>query len=170
MSKSLATPSSVWTNVFRRIVKQLENDPTIKRVVGTANVRSWKGVTGDKAPFVPASNAPVLRLTPQPQNVEWYAADLQAGTLSVLVELAVSSLCVDDVADLWDAVVTALQPGGPPVSPGVVNFETDLVALGAETGQIVFSDPAFDPQPNLEAEAYFLAAGHFRLRLLRAVM
>ena len=55
MAKSLKTPTSVWTAVFRRIVQQLENDPTIKRVVGLDNLRSWKGVPGDKNEFVPTS-------------------------------------------------------------------------------------------------------------------
>lgn len=168
MSKSLKTPVSVWTQVFRRIVQQLENDPGIKRVVGP-NLRSWKGVPADKAQFVPTSSAPVVRLTPNPSSVDWYDPAAQAGELWVLVELAVSTLCIDDVSDLWDAIVTALQPGGPAVAPGTVSFSQDLINLGAETGEIVFSDPAYDPRPDEAGEGYFLAAGRMRLRVLRAV-
>jgi hypothetical protein len=169
MPKSLKTPSSVWTLVFRRIVQQLENDASIKRVVGQQNVRSWKGVPGDKAPFAPTPGAPVVRLTPNPRNVDWYSPDLTVGTLYVRVELAVQSLSIDDVADLWDIVVQALQPGGPAVPSSGVSFAQDLVALGAETGEIVCSDPALDPQPEASDEGLFLAAGAFRLRIMRPV-
>ena len=112
MSKSLKTPSSVWSKVFRRIVLQLENDPFVKRVVGD-NLRSWKGVPGDKAPFEPKANAPVVRLTPQPRNVDWYSPDMQCGDLWVQVELGVQSLCIDDMADLWDILVNAITASGP---------------------------------------------------------
>lgn len=169
MAKVLKTPTSVWTAVFRRIIQQLKNDPAVKRVVGLENLRSWEGVPGDKNEFVPTSNAPVVRLTPWPQGVDWYSPDLQAGTLSVRIELGVQTLCIDDVADLWDIIVAALQPGGTPVPSTGTDFAQDLVTLGAETGEIVFSDPAFDPQPQASDDGFFFAAGHFRLRLLRSV-
>jgi hypothetical protein len=167
MPKSLKTNPSVWTKVFRRVVQQLENDATVKRIVGR-NLRSWKGEPGDKAPFAPSQNAPVVRLTPNPASVDWYSPDMQAGTLWVLVELAVPSLCVDDVADLWDVIVAALVPDGPSVGGGT-SFGLDLVVLGAETGEIVFSDPAYDPKPEDSAEGYFLAQGRLHLRVLRTV-
>ena len=162
MPKTLKTSSSVWTAVFRRIVAHLEQDPNIRRVVGSDRVRSWKGVPGDKAPFSPATGQPVLRLTPNPQGVDWYSPDTHAGTLYVLVELAVISLCIDDVADLWDLVVAALAPSD-------MTLVSDLVAAGAETGEIVCSDPAFDPQPAAQPEGCFFATGRLHLRVLRMV-
>ena len=167
MPKSLKTPTSVWTAVFRRIVQQLETDPNVFRVVGRDNIRSWKGVPADKSDFVPTANAPVVRLTPQPRGVEWFSSDLQAGTLFVRVELAVQSLCLDDVVDLWDVVVQALQPGGAAIPATGLNFAQDLVNIGAETGLIVFADPAFDPQPQASDDGFFFAAGNFHLRCLR---
>jgi hypothetical protein len=169
MPKSLKTNASVWTKVFRRIVQQLENDANVKRFVGRAgNLRSWKGEPGDKAPFAPSQNAPVVRLTPNPAAVDWYSPDMQAGTLWVLVEMAVPSLCVDDVSDLWDTIVNALVPGGPSVGGGA-SFALDLAGLGAETGEIVFSDPAVNPKPFEEPEGVFFAEGKVHLRILRTV-
>ena len=166
MPKSLKTPASAWTAVFRRIVQQVEADPNLRRVVGPENVRSWKGVPADKAPFAPATNAPVVRLTPRPTSVDWYSPDAQLGTLEVLVEIAVQSLCIDDVADLWDLFVNALAPGA---ADGSSSFALALVALGAETGEIVFSDPALDPRPDSEPDGFFYASGLFHLRVLRSV-
>src|SRR5262249_27030891 len=143
-------------------------DPDVKRVVGLQNLRSWKGVPGDKAPFEPSQNLPVVRLTPNPRDVDWYSPDTHAGTLWVLVEMAIPSLCVDDVHDLWDILVHALLPSAPS-NDGGSSFALDLTRLGAETGEILFSDPAFDPRPWDEPEGVFLAQGHFRLRLLRSI-
>jgi hypothetical protein len=165
MPKSTKTNASVWTRVFRRIVQQIETDPDMRRIFGPDNVRSWKGVPADKAPFEPTASKPVARLTPNPSNVDWFDPATQAGTLSVLVELAVSSLCIDDVADLWETIVQAVRPGA---TDGAGNsFALDLVALGAETGEIVFSDPAIDPRPEAEPEGRFFATGRFRLGVLR---
>jgi hypothetical protein len=161
MAKSTKTNPSVWTKVFRRIVQQLKTDPDIRRVIGD-NLRTWDGVPADKAPFVPQDGKPVLRLTPQPRNVEWYSPDTQRGTLVVFVELGVSSLSIDDVNDVYDLVVQALRPGNGTLS-------LDLVAAGAETGEIVFDDPAYDPRPAAEPEGQFFAVGSFGLEVLRSV-
>jgi hypothetical protein len=165
MPKALKTNTSVWSAVFRRIVQQLEADPDILRVIGKDNLRSWKGVPGDRNPFEPSAGKPVVRLTPQPAGVDWYSPDAQLGTLNVLVEIAVQSLCVDDVADLWETLVQPIRPGAS--DPQNNSFALDLVALGAETGEIVFSDPAFDPKPWDSPEGVFLAAGRFHLRIVR---
>lgn len=164
MPKSLSTSQSVWTKVFRRIVSQLESNAEFRRVVGRDNLRTWSGNTViDRAPFEPTSGAPIVRLTPQPGAVQWYSPELQSGILRVHVELGVQSLCVDDVADLWDLIVQSLRPGD-------AMFTGDLVDMGAETGLIVFSDPAFDPQPQAEPVGYFFARGFFNLTLLRSVL
>lgn len=160
MPKTLKTNPSVWTNVFRAIVKQLETDADFARVVGKDKLRSWNGSTADKAPFVPSLGSPVVRLTPMPSNVGWYSEDSQSGTLRVKVELAIASLCIDDCLDLWDLIVWALRAGNK-------GFALALVALGGETGEIVFSDPAVDAQPDAQPEGMFYAVGSFDLRVIR---
>jgi hypothetical protein len=160
--KTLKVQLSNWTRVFRRIIEQLECDPEIRRVVGTDHLRSWKGVPGDRAPLSPSSGSPIIRLTPNPGDVDWYSPDTQAGLLAVRVELAVQSLCIDDVADLWDLIVSALSPESNTLC-------ADLRTAGAETGEIVFNAPAFDPQPSAEPEGQFFAIGRFQLRVLRLI-
>jgi hypothetical protein len=166
MPKALKTNASVWTKVFRRIVLQVETNSEVRRVIGT-EIRSWKGVLADKAPFEPQGARPVVRLTPQPRDVTWYSPDTQAGTLGVLVELAVPSLCIDDVSDLWDLICSACSPGS--VDGQGNSFPLDLIACGAETGEIVFSNPAFDPKPDAQPEGWFFAIGRFELRILRLI-
>ncbi len=171
MPKSLRTNQSVWTRVFRRIVQQVQNDPEIKRVFGMS-IRSWTGDPNgsDKDPMEPSLGKPIVRLTPQPQNVSWYSESEQWGTLHVQVELAIASLAIDDTIDAYDLFVSALRPDTPSVGgDGGGNFGLDLVSLGAETGEIVFSDPAFDPRPDAQPTGYFLAVGGFRLQVIRTV-
>jgi hypothetical protein len=167
MPKALKTNTSKWTAVFRAIVQQLKNDPDVKRVIGLDNLRTWDGSPGDKMAFAPTNNRPVVRLTPQPRNVEWYSPDMQAGRLYVQVELAVQSLCIDDVLDLWDLILYPIRPGATNAAGSF--FFLDLTAVGAETGEIVFSDPAFDPQPGTDQEGFFLASGHFHLTVQRFI-
>jgi hypothetical protein len=168
MPKSLRTKNCVCTKVFRRIVQQLKNDPEVRRVVGDA-LRSWEGVTGDKDPFVPSGSKPVVRVTPQPESEGWFSPDSMREELVVVVELGISSLCIDDVNDLYDLIVQALQPGGKSTIAGGIDFAQDLVQVGAETGEILFANPAYDPQPAAKPEACFFATGRFKLDILRAV-
>lgn len=160
--KTLKTPSSVWSRVFRRIATEVEVDPELRRVVPPRNFRSWKGVPDDRNPFQPSLGSPLIRLTPNPTGVGWYSPGEQSGTLVVKVELAIMSTCIEDVSDLWDMVVTACKPSK-------FQFTRDLIAEGAETGEIVFSDPAIDSNPEAGPEGFFLAIGRFRLVVIRSI-
>ena len=163
---SLMVPQSVWSAVFRTLVQQLRGDPVFKRVAG-AGLRSWEGVPADKAPFAPTAGQPVVRLTPYPQAVDWYGPGSQVGTLQVKVEFALVSLRIDDVLDFWDQVlIPALSPSQPYVGT-TTPLSQALVAAGAETGEIVFSDPTIDHQPDAQPEGQFFASGSFRLQVIR---
>jgi hypothetical protein len=155
-NRTLKIPQSPWSLVFRRLVLELETDPEFKRVVPATHLRSWSGVTADKAPLTPTLGRPVVRLTPQPANVAWSDETTQTGALGILVEIAVLSLCIDDAIDLWDLLVEAL-------SPCLGTLRADLVAAGAANGEPVFSSPAFDARPDAEPEGYFYATGKFQI-------
>jgi hypothetical protein len=163
VAKALRTRQSTWSAVFREVVAQFARDEEVRRVVGPHNIRSWAGVPDDKAPLIPTGTAPVVRFTPEPRNVTWYSPCAQYGMLRVRVELAVASLCIDDVLDLWDLVVSAIGPGSTP------GFSTSLVPLGAETGEIQFTDPTIDPFPAADPEGLFLATGYFQLAVIRPI-
>ncbi len=65
--------------------------------------------------------------------------------------------------DIWELVVSALRPQDDN------SFSQALVPLGAETGEIVFADPAISPHPNEPIEGGFHAVGRFRLRVGRVI-
>lgn len=160
MPKTIKGPTSVYSQVFRRIVKQLETDSRFRSAVG--DLRSWRGQPNDAAPLTPSAGRPIVRLTPRPQQGAWYSPDTQVVSLIIHVEFAIASYAVEDVLDLWDLLEAALRPG-------VGTLAQDLVALGAETGEILFSDPAYDHKREEKAQAYWDAIGQFKLDVLRSV-
>lgn len=159
-------PSSCWTRVFRQIVIQLKNNSDISSAFG-ARMRTWDGSDIDATPFVPGTGAPILRLTPQPKDVNWYSEGAQWGTLNIMVEIAVQSLNIDNLVDLYDLLVSALLPDGPSSVLGNPNFRMDLVQQGAENGEIVFAEPAFDPRPAKQPVFVFLAFGRMYIKVIR---
>jgi hypothetical protein len=163
--KTLATKSSVWSAVFRRIVLQVTTNAPVLRIVSADRIRSWAGSPTDGQPLKPAEGRPMVRLTPSPRGVDWYSPDMQKGWLDVVVEVAVQTYCVDDPIDLWDLVVDALKPGALDTKGN--GFALDLVALGAETGEIVFADPVVDTGIGSEPANIMVATGKFTLAVLR---
>ena len=166
MPKTLKTPTSVWTAVFRCIVQQLENDPTVKRVIGLQNLRFMEGHPRRQVPDGADQLGPRRAADARAASVEWYSEAAQAGWLHVDVEMALSTLCIDDLADLWDILVNALRPGAADSKGN--SFAGDLVALGAETGTILFSDPGMAvPPPGDWPEGFMFGRGSFTLRVIR---
>jgi hypothetical protein len=160
VAKTLKGPSSVYSLVYRRIVKQLRTDGRFKTAV--ADLRTWDGSASDANPMVASTGKPTVRLTPVPQSGQWYSADTQMSTLAVHVEMVIASYSVEDVLDLWDELVQALRPGNGTLA-------NDLVALGAETGEIVFSDPSYDHNREKKDSPYWDAVGQFKVDVLRSV-
>ena len=160
MAKTLKGPSSVYSLVYRRIVKQLRTDSKFRSAV--ADLRVWDGSPSDGAPLTASTGKPMVRLTPVPQSGQWYSADTQSSTLCVHVELVIASYCVEDVLDLWDQLVEALEPDAA--------FAADLVALGAETGEVLFSDPSYDHNREKKDSPYWDAIGQFKINVLRSVI
>jgi hypothetical protein len=158
-SPSLKTAAFPWSAVFRVVTTQAENDPELRRILG-GRLRSWKGEPADRLPLDATSDGPVMRFTPQPRRVSRYSPDATVGNLDVLVEYSVLTLCVDDVMNLWETVVQALTWDDD-------TFRAALVAAGAETGEVEFSDPAYDPRPAADPLGVFNAAGVFTLRVTR---
>ncbi len=161
--KTLKINDCVWTVVFRAIVSHLERDREFARVVGKERLASWKGLPGDQTPDAPSVGRPIVRLTPMPSGVDWFTPDSQSGMLSVLVELDIATMCVDDCANLWNLISDALQPG---TLEGTTKFSTILVNAGCETGEILFSNPGFMIKAGADAEGYFATQGTFQVRII----
>ena len=158
----LRLPTSPYASVFRAIVQTLQADATLRGAVQPTSWRVWEGTHADKQP-VAITAAPGVRLTPDPGGEQWWSPDSAVGVLTVHVELYVRGTCVDDVSNLWWAIVRALYPMSQPAKLAI---QAKLVAAGAETGLITFSKGAADLAADAGAAGAFFASGRMQIRVL----
>lgn len=164
MPKTLDINDCVWTAIFRAIVRQVTTNKPVLAVVSADRIRSWEGKPTDPTPLVPVQGRPMIRLTPSPRSVAAFSPDTQEGFLDVVVELAVLTYCVDDPINLWFLLTTALKPNALDALGNTVR--QNLVNAGAETGEILFSDPAVDTSIGSEPGNIMVAVGKFSLAVL----
>ena len=148
--------TSPRTSVFRKLVGLVENDATIKRTIRPASLRSWKGSPQDGLPFAP-DIAPAVRFTPIGGADAWWSPGATRGPLLIQVEMLVKGTAVDDVLNLWWAIVRAIYPAPP------AQTNANVLALqqaGAYSGLAEFTLPASDPDPE---NLVFWAAGQIKI-------
>lgn len=143
----LHLPDSPRKLVFRRIVKQLRNDPTLSR---TARVLvAWEGTPTDGQELT-IGKAPGLRLTPTCGPETWASNDSTRSWLFIDVDILIPGTDVGDMLDLWWAVERAIYPCDRAAQ---LAFQRELrepggpEGSGALTGLIEFSQPAADDGP-----------------------
>lgn len=147
---SLALPSSPWTRAFRAIVRILETDPAL-RAAGVT-ILSWQGTPGeaDASP-----RPPEIRLTPASGGAQWITEGQHEIPLGITVDLAVRGTCVDDLMNLWWAVMNALYPAAGSAREATVEQLTarenasNLIQQLSITGAPLTPTPGTDPVPHL---------------------
>ena len=148
--------TSPRTSVFRKIVGYIRNDPTIRRIVRPTSIRAWDGLPQDAQPFAPEIT-PAIRLTPTAAADTWWTPGATRGPLFINVEMLVKGTNVDDVMDLWWAIVRAIYPAAQS------DTNANVLALqkaGAYSGLAEFSLPAFDADPD---NFVFFAVGQIKI-------
>lgn len=102
----LPLPDYPWTSVFRALVDVIEQDPDLRRVVKV--VRSWKGGPEDLEPLGDAQ-LPWIEMTPAPSGNKMATESDYQADFRVNVKLAVPGTRVDDLMNLWGAVMQAVR-------------------------------------------------------------
>jgi hypothetical protein len=142
------------SKVFRAIVKILEHDRVLSNVIKPEAFRSWSGGSKENLEFTFAL-APALRLTPANTEEHFWAPNAMVGQLFINCEMLVAGTNVDDVNDLWYAIERAIYP----TNNMQANIPT-LQAAGAHSGIVLFSQPAYDPEPQ---DKFFAAIGQMKV-------
>jgi hypothetical protein len=160
----LDLPDSPRKLVFRRIVQQLRNDPTLSRACRV--ILAWEGDPQDARPLA-LPMAPGLRLTPTFGPDVWASPDSMRGWMYLAVEMIVPGYDVGDMIDLWWAIEIALYPRDL-AARNAFQKELREVGLargiaGAYTGLVEFSQPVADPAPS---ENYQHSIGQMRIEIL----
>lgn len=102
----LPLPDYPWTSAFRALVEVLKEDPDLRRVVKAW--RCWEGGPEDMEPLEPAQ-LPWVLMTPAPSGIKRATdADYQTD-FRVNFTFGVPGTRVDDLMNLWGAVMQALR-------------------------------------------------------------
>lgn len=154
--------TSACTAVWRACWDVLSSDPILNSVVDL-----WKG--GGEGPSdrngFPKNARVGVRLRPRPESATWYGPNAQTIRLVVDCELEVEGLDPDDVMDLWLAVMRAFYPKNDPTTCQAIRVK--LVEAGADSGEVLFDNPADDPSPEPGDDGRWMALGRFSLFVIQ---
>lgn len=146
------------TSVFRAVEAILRYDPMFSSVVNGKRLRTWSGDVNDAIQFT-LDMAPCVRLTPIPAPEEWASPGLTKGALMIHIEMLVAGFNYDDVFNLYWAIEKAFYPPATNAVDGD-GIRAQLLAAGAFSGIVTFSQPTYDPTPK---DMYFHAFGQMKV-------
>jgi hypothetical protein len=159
--RSLDLPMSPRAAVFRAMEQIVRTNPVFGRVVKPDNFRTWQGHPRDSKPF-DQSNTPAMRWTPMNTGEQFRTPELISGDLLINCEIIVRGTCCDDLTNFWWMLAKCFYPG----SGGNQPIIQTLVAAGARSGLVFFTQPAFDPGP----DGVFLAGqGQLKIEVQSAI-
>lgn len=148
---NLDIPRYVATRAFLEIAANVLESPVLR-----AKVRTWvvpgreMGLTATMAGrgfVVTAEMCPILRLWPEPRNMEAQTNTSRQGTLNVAVSLWVATMDPLDCMDLYGQVEAAVS--ADTVVRGKA-LRARLQAITRASGEIEPSDPAYGRDPDAE--------------------
>lgn len=146
----LNLPTCFPVAIFRRIDHRLRNDPVLHRTVNTW--MSWEGGPDDRTP-PSIAQTPCVQLTPMAGEGNPWAASTLTGPLRITVDMEIQGSCVDDMINLWFAVMRAIYAADQAVR---LQLQRDLQSDGAFPGDCSFGIPNFVDSGN---EATMKASG-----------
>lgn len=155
---ALALPQSPRVKVFREIVSILRSDPTLCRVIRKDCLRAWSGDVADAKAFS-IEHAPALRLTPATTGDQFVTPDSMAGDLLINCEILLRGNDADDLFNFWWAICRAIYPTDP-IQRSQIALQ--LQNAGARSGLVLFSQPAFDPDPD---GVFFAGMGQMKIAI-----
>ena len=141
--RSLDLPMSPRAAVFRAMETIVRSNSIFQRVVKPDNFRTWEGHPRDSKPF-DQSHAPAMRWTPMNTGEQFRTPELISGDLLINCEIIIRGSCCDDLTNFWWMLTKCFYPGSGGFQPVVQT----LVAAGARSGLVFFTQPAFDPGPD----------------------
>jgi hypothetical protein len=162
-NKSLDLDDSPRTRVFRQLVQIFQADLTLSRVIAPRHWRTFSGEPADKTEFG-ATACPSVVMSRIPGDERFWSPDSFTGEMHVQLLLQTRGTCEDDCDNLYWHFQRAIYPLD---NDAKITINRTLVAAGAHTGLVLFSQPAFDPR-NLNGQAsegLIVARGTMRIEI-----
>lgn len=150
-SRQASVPRGVRSRVYRRIVDQLQSDPVLQSVVKTWSTRVGRDVDAVRSN---ASTEVHVVLRPRIGGMERRTVESWTGELQIRIYVyplggATGTAEADYCLDLAELMENAVYPAPATNSPADMesarkrrmDFQRELVQLGATTGEIDFASP-----------------------------
>ena len=142
---ALNLPQSPRAAVYRAMEGIVRQNPIIQRIIKPTSFRTWSGLPEDAREFT-FEIAPALRWTPINTADTFTTPDSMRGDLLINCEMLIKGCNVDDMQNLWYAIMRCFYPVQTTPQPNPVPMV--LITAGARSGLVLFSQPAFDPGPD----------------------
>ena len=156
--RSLDLPVSPRAGVFRAMETIVRQNPVFGRIVKPGNFRTWQGDPNDVKPFTVAE-APCIRWTPMNTGETFRTPDTMAGDLLINCEVIIRGSCCDDLTNFWWMLTRCFYPAS------LSTRQANVLALqnaGARSGLVLFSQPAYDPDPD---GVFFAGQGQLKIEI-----
>ena len=154
-SPKLDLPTSPRTAVFRAMETIVRQNAIFGRVIKPDRFRTWEGHPRDIKPFS-YQEAPCMRWTPMNGPEQFRTPDMQVGPLFINCEIIIAGSCSDDLTNFWWMLERCFYPGQPTTN----SILQTLNQAGAFTGEVFFTQPAFDPGPD---GVFFAGQGQIKI-------
>lgn len=164
--RSLDLPVSPRAAVFRAMETIVRGNAVFQRIVKPDRFRTWEGEPRDIKPFTQAE-APCMRWTPAYSQAQFATPNLMVGDLLINCEMITRGSCCDDITNFWFMLEMCLYPDGITSSAtGDNTVQQTLRNAGAHTGLVLFTQPAFDPDPD---GVFFAGQGQMKITVRLAI-
>jgi hypothetical protein len=151
-------PTSPHTAAFREIVAILKSDARLAQATKTWFL--WDGEQTDRLPFG-LSLCPTIAIVPGRMTDQFYGPSGFLGQLTLDITVTVGGTRCDDLFDLYHAIQRAIYPADDAAR---VAIRSALLALGADTGEIEFTQPRLGVAVD-DSGPYLVGTGQARLDL-----
>ncbi len=156
--KQLDLPQSPRDAVFRTMEKIVRTNATFQRIVKPVSFRTWQGNPEDAKEFT-FEYAPAMRWTPRNTGEDFKTPDTMAGDLLIDCELLITGTNCSDLTNFWWMLTRCFYPSN--LAGRQANVLT-LQNAGARSGLVLFSQPAFDPDPD---GVFFTGRGQLKIEI-----
>jgi hypothetical protein len=161
----LPLPDSPRLVAFRAVEAILRASPDL---VAAIAADQWGTFDGDAFEIMEfgTGTEPAVMLSIAESDGQWWSPDTIESTLTIDVAFSIPSLLLDDVENLWWAVVRAFYPANPQLADPSPSdrIQSTLRAAGATTGLVMFSKMSTARvAPDDDADGRFLAYGQLTL-------
>lgn len=147
-ASELNLPRAPRDLVLRAMEAIVRGNPVFQRIVKPTSFRTWSGDPIDAKDFT-FEIAPAMRWTISNGPEVFVSPQLQTGDMFINCEILLKGTNQSDMINFWWMLERCFYPSPGGVNNIVLGLQNiNGSGLGAHTGLVFFTQPAFDPAPD----------------------